>query len=338
MEAYLLRMQIHGVVLGLSRNYHIFSNGTLSAEQSVFRFDSDERKMTRVPVENVNSFDLYGGINITSGALNLAVKHNICLHIFGFYGNYMGTFWPKESYFSGDLTIKQSLVYADYRHRVSLATVLLSGIKRNMISLIKKFGGNTTDISFNPTDNTIESLMLAEARMRRSYYYRLDELLPDDFKIGNREKRPPSNYGNSLISFGNSLLYSEFVTQARKTSVNITIPFYHSPESGRFALALDLSEVFKPGLVDRLILSLSKQGIIRASRDHFHEIGNGILLNETGKKIFVENWESWLELSSYNEKLKRKVSHRELIRMEIHKYSKEIEGIEEYKPIKLPVG
>lgn len=333
----MLRMQIYGDVLGLNRNYHIFSNGTLSADQSVFRFDSDERKMSRIPVENVSSFDLYGGINITSGALNLAVKHNVCLHLFGFYGNYMGTFWPKESYFSGDLTIKQSLVYADYRHRVSLASILLGGIKRNMVSLIKKFGGNTNDISFNPTDNTIESLMLAEARMRRSYYTRLDELLPDNFKIGNREKRPPSNFGNSLISFGNSLLYSEFVTQARKTSVNITIPFYHSPESGRFALALDLSEVIKPGLVDRLILSLTKQGVIRANNDHFHEIGNGILLNETGRKVFVENWENWLESASYNEKLRRKVSHRELIRMEIHKYSKEIEGIEEYKPLKLPI-
>ena len=324
-------------MLGLNRNYHIFSNGTLSADQSVFRFDSEERKMSRIPVESVSSFDLYGGVTLTSGALNLAVKHNVCLHLFGYYGNYLGTFWPKESYFSGDLTIKQSLIYSDYHHRVLLATKLLTGINKNMIALLKKFNGDYKDITFNPTDNTIESLMLSEARMRRSYYARMDQLLPENFKIGTREKRPPSNFGNSLISFGNSLLYSEFVTQARKTSINITIPFYHSPESGRFALALDLSEVFKPGLVDRLVISLGKQGIIRANGDHFHEIGNGILLNEKGKKLFVENWENWLDFSSYNQKLKRKVSHREMIRMEIHKYSKEVEGIEEYRPVKLPI-
>ena len=50
----------------------------------------------------------------------------------------------------------------------------------------------------------------------------------------------------------------------------------------------------------------------------------------------MENWENWLDSSAYNEKLKRKVSHRELIRMEIHKYAKEVEGIEEYKPVRLP--
>ena len=336
METHLFRLPVYGDVLGLNKNYHIFSNGKLSADQSVFRFDSDERKMTRIPVESVSSFDLYGGITVTSGALTLAVKHNVCLHLFGYYGNYLGTFWPKETYFSGDLTIKQSLIYADYRHRVSLSMTLLDGIERNMIALLRKFGGDAKDLLFTPTDNTIESLMLSEARMRRIYYTKLDELLPDDFKIGNREKRPPSNYGNSLLSFGNSLLYSEFVTQARKTSVNITIPFYHSPESGRFALSLDLSEIFKPGLVDRFILSLVKQGMIKATSDHFHDVGNGILLNEKGKKIFVENWENWLESASYNQRLKRKVSHRELIRMEIHKYSKEVEGIEDYKPIRLP--
>jgi len=323
-------------VLGLNKNFHVFSNGILSADQHVFRFDSSEGKMSRIPVENVSSFNLYGGITLTSGALALAVKYNICLHLFGFYGNYLGSFWPKESYFSGDLTIKQSLAYADYRYRVLLATKLLNGINRNMVALLKKFHGNSEGVSFNVGDNTIENLMLSEARMRRTYYSRIDELLPDEFKIDSREKRPPSNYGNSLISFGNSLLYSEFVTQARKTSVNITVPFYHSPESGRFALALDLSEVFKPGLVDRLILSLTRQGVLRAGTDHFHDIGNGILLNEKGRKLFVENWENWLDSSSYNERLKRKVSHRELIRMELHKYSKEIEGIEEYKPVKLP--
>lgn len=332
----MLRMQVYGDVLGMNKNYHIFSNGTLSADQMVFRFDSSDHKLVRVPVENVSSFDLYGGVSITSGALNLAVKNNICLHIFGFYGNYLGSFWPKEAYFSGDLTIKQSLLYADYGRRVEVSKNLLNGIRKNMIALLKKFGERGDDIIFDLTDNTVESLMLSEARMRRIYYSKLDQLLPEEFRIITREKRPPSNFGNSLISFGNSLLYSEFVTQSRKTSINITIPFYHSPESGRFALALDLSEIFKPGLVDRLILSLVKQGIIRANDDHFHKIGNGILLNEKGRKVFVENWENWLDSSSYNDKLKRKVSHREIIRMEIHKYAKEVEGIEDYKPIRLP--
>lgn len=318
------------------KNFYVLSEGILSADQFVFRFDS-KNKLTRLPVETVAGINLYGGVSITSGALKLAGEHNIPLHLFGYYGNYMGSYWPKEAYFSGDLTIKQALLFSDNSKRIYLASELVKGIFRNMRNLLKKFGADVTEFRLNLDDESINSIMLSEARMRKDYYLLLDSIIPDPFKINTREKRPPTNYGNSLISFANSLLYSEFVTQARYTSINVTIPFYHSPESGRFALSLDLSEVFKPGLVDRLILSLIKQGIIHGSTDHFNSVGNGILLNERGRKIFIENWESWLDSASYNDKLKRKVSHRELIRMEIHKFVKEVEGIESYKTIKLPV-
>lgn len=317
------------------KNFYILSEGALSADQSIFRFDS-KGKMTRIPIETVSALNLYGGVSVTSGAFNLASKHNVCFHFFGFYGNYIGTYWPKEAYFSGDLTIKQSLIYSDYEHRKTLSVVLLRGIYRNMRALLHKFEGDLEEFTLSIEDGTIERIMLSEARLRKDYYARLDKILPEQFRIGNREKRPPTNYGNCLISFANSLLYSEMITQARHTSINMSIPFYHSPESGRFSLSLDLSEVFKPGIVDRLILSLTKQGIIQA-QDHFHEVGNGILLNERGRKIFIQHWESWLESASYNEKMKRKVSNRELIRMEIHKFAKEVEEIEPYKPIKLPV-
>ncbi len=317
------------------KNYYLLSEGTLSADQLTFRFDSKE-KMTRIPVETIASIDLIGGVTITSGALNLASKNNICLNVFGFYGNYVGTFWPKESYFSGDLTIKQSLLYSNYNRRKQLSITLLKGIYRNMRTVLKKFDGNIDDFKLNIEGETIEHIMLSEARMRKDYYTRLDDLLPEEFRIEKRERQPPSNYGNSLISFGNSLVYSEMITQARHTSVNMSIPFYHSPETGRFSLSLDLSEVFKPGLVDRLIIGLTKQGIIKPE-SHFHKVGNGILLNEWGKKEFIRQWESNLDLSSYNNIMKRKVSNRELIRMEIHKFAKDVEEIESYKPIKLPV-
>lgn len=321
----------------MNSNYYILSNGRLSSDESVFRFDSSE-KMVRIPIEEVSALNLMGGVSLTSGAITLASKHNIVLNFFGYYGNYSGTFWPREAHFSGDLTIKQAISFSDHNFRTGISKRLVKGIERNMNTLLKRSGGGqVTPLSLGGIENTVESIMLAEARMRREYYGKLDELLPEAFRIGKREKRPPSNYGNCLISFGNSLTYAEFISQARKTSVNITIPFYHSPDAGRFALALDLSEVFKPGLVDRFVLSITKQGIIQAGDYHFHEVGNGILLNERGKKIFLKYWEDWINSATYHKNLKRDVSQRELIRMELHKYAKEVEGIEPYKPIKLPV-
>lgn len=315
----------------MSKNYYILKDGHLIEQEGVFRFDSRE-EFKRLPVEDVTSITLMGGGTISTGALKLAGKFNIPIHVLGYYGDYIGTFWPKEHYFSGDLTIKQAEVFLNYKRRLELSISLVNGIYENMKMVLKKYGGNYENLTLRGSSSSIEELMLNEARLRKDYYIELDRLLPEDFMIITREKHPPTNYGNSLISLGNTLLYTEIVTQARKVSLNPSIPFYHSPQSGRFSLAFDLSEPLKPPLVDRLILQVTKQGIIRPLDEHFRNEGNGILLNEKGKKIFITEWEKWLDSSSYNERLSRNVSNREKIRFELHKYVKDIEGIEKYKP------
>ena len=298
-------------MLGMSRIYYLLRDGTLSADEGAFRFDSGIQ-ISRIPNERVEAFEIHGGCNLTSGALKLAGECNVPIHIFSHYGNYMGTYWPKEKHFSGDLTIKQSLFFNDYDSRKDLSYRLVQGTIDNMIRLLKLFDGDYSDIIRPTPGSSVEDLMLMEARARREYYARIDQILPEDFMLMSREKRPPTNYGNCLVSFGNSLLYSAIVTEARKTSVNITIPFYHSPSAGRFALALDISEVFKPGIVDRF------------------------LLNSNGRKLFLEHWDKWLAASNKLPRMKRKVSNRELLRFELHKYVKEVEGLEKYRPIQLP--
>lgn len=321
----------------MSRIYYLLRNGALSAEDGVFRFDSKER-MARIPVERVEALEIHGGCSLSSGALKLAGKCNIPIHIFGYRGHYMGTYWPKEKHFSGDLTIKQALFFNDVKKRKDMSYRLVQGTIDNMIRLLKRFGGDDSEIIRPTPGASIENLMLMEARARREYYARIDQILPEEFMLMSREKRPPTNYGNCMVSFGNSLLYSAIVTEARKTSVNITIPFYHSPSAGRFSLALDIAEVFKPGIVDRFIFQLTRQGIIRPSTDHFVKEGNGILLNSVGRKLFLEHWDKWLAVSNKHPRLNRKVSNRELLRFELHKYTKEVEGLEKYRPVQLPMG
>lgn len=85
-------------MLGMSRIYYLLRNGHLSADEEVFRFDTMDR-MARIPVERVEALEIHGGCNISSGALKLASEHNIPIHVFGYYGNYMGTYWPKERFF-----------------------------------------------------------------------------------------------------------------------------------------------------------------------------------------------------------------------------------------------
>ena len=313
----------------MKENYYILGNGNLKADENVYRFDSKDG-MKRIPIENIRSINIYGGCNVTSGAFNLASKNNIILNFFGYYGNYIGSFYPKEVYFSGDLTIQQSKLFLDEEKRLELCNILVNGIKFNMHYFISKSGIPSDIINLDVNDDNINDIMLKEARMRKKYYKYLDELLPEDYKLVERVKHPPNNFGNTLISFGNSRLYAELVTQCRYVSLNPSISFYHSPESSRYSLPLDVSEVFKPYLVDKFILKIIKKGGI--NKNDFHKEGNGILLNDNGRKKFLQEWEKWLNEAYFYDKLKRNVSNRELLKIELYKLIKHYMGIEKYKP------
>ena len=312
----------------MKENFYILGNGNLKAEEKVLRFDSKDG-MRRIPVENIRSINFYDGGNLTTGALSLGSKYNIIFNFFGYYGNYIGSYWPKETYFSGDLTIQQAKLFLDSKKRLELCNILVNGIKSNMKYFLEKSHIDTNLLDIDLQGDTVEHLMLSEARMRKQYYKYFDQLLPDEFKIEERIKHPPNNFGNTLISFGNSRLYAELVTQCRYVSLNPTISFYHSPESSRYSLPLDVSEVFKPYLVDRFILKILKKQIIKPT--DFHKEGNGILLSENGRKKFLQEWERWLNEAYFYDKLKRHVSNRELLKIELYKLTKHFMDIEVYK-------
>src|ERR1019366_7051665 len=103
--------------------------------------------------------------------------------------------------------------------------------------------------------DTIEALMGIEGNIRMSYYQAFDVII-NDYNMGLRTRMPPSNEVNALISFLNSMCYTLCLDMIYHTQLNPTISFLHQPGERRFSLALDIAEIFKPILADRLIFSL----------------------------------------------------------------------------------
>jgi len=125
------------------------------------------------------------------------------------------------------------------------------------------------------------------------------------------------------------VLFSVF----HQTQLNPTISFLHAPGERRYSLALDIAEIFKPLLVDRVIFKVMNKKEIQEK--HFDKNLNSCLLNESGKKIFVQSFEDRLNETIQHRSLKRNVSYKYLIRLECYKLIKHIMNIEEYKPFKM---
>lgn len=151
--------------------------------------------------------------------------------------------------------------------------------------------------------------------------------------MGGRSYRPPLNEINALISFGNMMCYSQCLRAIHQTQLNPLISFLHQPGERRFSLSLDLAEIIKPILVDRVIFKAVNKREIQPS--DFETGLNSVTLKPNGKKKFVQAFENRPGETIKHRTLNRNVSYKHLIKLECYKLVKHLLGMEEYKPFEV---
>jgi CRISPR-associated protein Cas1 len=169
--------------------------------------------------------------------------------------------------------------------------------------------------------------MAVEGNARQVYYSSFNEILKNPkFNFTQRSRRPPRDAINSLISFGNSIIYSITLSQIYQTQLDSRIGYLHSTNGRSFSLNLDVSEIFKPILVDRAIFSVVNKKII-TEKDFQKDLG-GIILKENSRKTFAQELTDKLSATIKLPNLSYRVSYKRLIRLELYKLQKHLtEGI-----------
>lgn len=211
-------------------------------------------------------------------------------------------------------------------------------MKHNMIKTLKyyKKKGKDLDYYINKLENeplldgNINRILSSEGRLWQ-YYYPSFDLINKNFPIEQREFRPPKNEMNSLISFGNSLLYTTTLSEIYHTYLHPSISFLHEPRERRFSLACDLADIFKPLIVSRIIFKLVNTNMI--NKKHFRK-DVGVYLNEKGREKFIQEYNNKLKTTIKHPNLNKKVSYRYLIRLEGYKLIKHILGDKNYESFK----
>ena len=154
-----------------------------------------------------------------------------------------------------------------------------------------------------------------------------------EIKFEKRVMHPPDNMINSLISYVNSLIYSKTLSEVYHTQLNPTISYLHEPGVRRYSLCLDISEVFKPLIGDRLIFSLLNRKQI--TEESFTQELNFLHLKKEASKLIVRELENSLKKTIKHKELGRQVSYQYLIRLELYKLIKHIIGEKEYEGFKI---
>ena len=325
----------------MKKPVYIFSSGTLKRHQNTLRFDSDKGPRM-IPVETTSDVHIFGECDLNTRMLNFLTQHNIPLHLYNYYGYYAGSYMPRECYVSGYLTLQQATHYNVFEDRLALAKEFVVGALRNIEKVLMYYGrrgaevGATLDglresLSLVPDQESIETLMALEGNARAGYYAAWDAILGnDDFRFETRTKRSPQNRVNSLISFGNSLMYVTCLSEIYRTHLDPRISFLHATNYRRYGLNLDLAEIFKPIVVDRVIFTLVNKGMLQ--KESFKKDSGGVFLKDKAREVFLKAYDTRLKDTLMLPRLKRHVSYKRLIRMECYKLEKHLLGDEPYQP------
>lgn len=139
----------------------------------------------------------------------------------------------------------------------------------------------------------LDSLRGLEGDAASNYFSVFDELIlsqKDAFSFGNRNRRPPQDNVNAMLSFAYTLLANDCASALESVGLDAYVGFLHRDRPGRKSLALDLEEELRAPMADRLVLTLINN---RTMQDkHFErQSGGAVLLNENGRRLFLKYWQ-----------------------------------------------
>lgn len=328
----------------MKQSYYIYNSGDLQRKDNTLRFTSYEGEKRDIPVERISDIYVMTEMTFNTAFINYISKYGIPVHFFNYYQFYTGSYYPRESLLAGQLLVKQVEHYTDSLRRLLLAQRFVEAAADNIYRNLRYYNGRGKDVSVQMMEistlrkdiskaETIEELMGIEGNIRKNYYRAWKIIINQEIDFEKRVMHPPDNMINSLISFVNSLIYSKTLSEIYQTQLNPTISYLHEPGVRRFSLCLDISEIFKPLIGDRLIFSLLNRNQI--TEDSFTKELNFLHLKKEASQTVVREFEAKLKTTIMHKDLNRQVSYQYLIRLEAYKLIKHLIGEKEYEGFRI---
>lgn len=328
----------------MKQSFYIYNNGDLKRKDNTLRFTSYEGEKRDIPIERISDIYVMSEMSFNTTFLNYISKYEIPIHFFNYYNFYTGSFYPKESNLAGQLLVSQVQHYTEYDKRLLLARKFIQAAADNIYRNLRYYNGRDKDVSEYMKDidslraglsdvKSVQEIMGIEGNIRKRYYSAWSIIINQEIEFDKRVMHPPDNMINSLISFVNSLIYTRTLSEIYHTQLNPTISYLHEPGVRRYSFCLDISEVFKPLIGDRLIFSLLNRKQI--TENSFTKELNYLHLKKEASQLIVSEFENRMKQTIMHRELGRQVSYQYLIRLEEYKLIKHLIGEKEYEGFRI---
>ena len=328
----------------MKQSYYLYRSGRIQRKDNTLEIVYKDNTKKSIPVERVDDIYVMTEFDFNTTLLNFLSQYGINVHFFNYYGFYTGTYYPKESLVSGKLLIKQVESYTNKEKKKKIAKAFIEAASYNIYRNLTYYNNRGKDLSDYmkeieflrtqiPLTKDVQELMGIEGNIRKIYYNTWNIIINQDIAFEKRVKNPPDNAINSLISYVNTIIYTRVLSEIYKTQLNPTISYLHEPSERRFSLCLDIAEIFKPIIGDRLIFSMLNKKQI--TEKDFEKGLNFLYIKDGARKEITKQIDLKLQTTIKHKKLDREVSYEYLIRLEIYKIIKSLLEETEYEGFKM---
>lgn len=295
----------------------------------------DKNKLIRsCPIFRISDLIVHIDNLIRPNAFKLCTKNKIPIHFINKTGFYYGSFLQPTS---RNIFLRE----AQYLKRLNKDFVLefskqiIKGKHKNQLWVLKKYQKDLHLPKPDFKNITDKSQILGiEGSIAQVYWRKFGSLIKNpNFSFRFREKRPPRDPINSLLSYGYTLLTTRFITIILSVGLDPFFGFYHENNYKRPALALDLMEEFRPIAVDLFVLHLVNKR--RLKKEDFENYFGFVVLKKKAQSFFIKEWlKWWFEKKFYVKRLKSEFTLNQLAEIQTRKLAKVlVEEIKEYQPL-----
>ena len=328
----------------MKRSIYIYSKSQLKRKDNTIQICLEGGGKKDIPIETISDIYIMTEMTFNTKIINLLSQYGITMHFFNYYNFYTGSFYPKKKNVSGKLLIKQVEHNLDESKRLEIAKEFVLGATEGILRNLRYYSEREKSLEEYMNEikklkhliekqNSVTELMGIEGNIHKIYYDSWNVIVNQEIDFEKRVKRPPDNMINTLISFVNTLIYTTVLSQLYITQLDPTISYLHVPGERRFSLALDIAEIFKPIIGDRLIFSLLNKNQI--TEENFSKELNYLQMDKKASQIVLREYDEYLKRTIKHKELGKNVSYKYLIRLECYKLINHLLGIKKYKGFKL---
>jgi len=311
-----------------------------------------EKRTVRVPLIKVDQVVVYGDCTLTTPAILALLEQRADICYCTSHGRFRGRLWPEFSK-NALLRVRQHQAHHDYPFRIRLAKAFVQGklsnqrtlllrsnrklkdervaaaaeeIRRAMAQLqeLTMEAGETLDPTAPQRESTWGRLQGIEGAGASAYFRVFGRLLRVDLGFSGRNRRPPRDPINAMLSFGYVLLMNQVMSAINIVGLDPYVGYLHASQYGKPALALDLMEEFRPVIVDSVVLTLVNNRMI-GSRDFVEEMGT-FRLKDHARRVFLRRFEDRLNEEVRHPVFGYRVIYRRCIELQTRILAKALSG------------